>query len=202
NLSDALKQLEKARVLHRVFHSSGNGVPLGAEADDSDFKALFLDIGLVSTSLGLDLVSISSMEDLLMVNEGALAEQFIGQHLLYRGPTYRRPELFYWNREKPGSSAEVDYLISVGTQVVPVEVKSGKSGRLRSLQVFVSEKKVPLAVRFNTKPPKLSRLKTSVAGMEETSYLLLSLPLYLVGQVERLCKEALKSGLDDRNLET
>ncbi|MCA9444958.1 MAG: ATP-binding protein, partial [Candidatus Omnitrophica bacterium] len=50
NLSDALKQLEKARVLHRVFHSSGNGVPLGAEADDSDFKALFLDIGLVSTS--------------------------------------------------------------------------------------------------------------------------------------------------------
>ncbi|MCA9430209.1 MAG: ATP-binding protein [Candidatus Omnitrophica bacterium] len=197
DLIQSLDQLEMARVLYRVHHSAGNGVPLGAEADDRDYKPLFLDIGLVSTSLGLDLVSQSRVEDLLMVNEGTLAEQFIGQHLLYRGPSYKRPELYYWNRKEKSSSAEVDYLVSIGHKVLPVEVKAGKSGRLKSLQVFVAEKKVPLAVRFNTRPPKLSSLETAVRTLENRPFLLLSLPLYLVGELDRMVRMAFESEIDE-----
>ncbi|MCK5229246.1 MAG: ATP-binding protein, partial [Desulfobulbaceae bacterium] len=102
-LADSLHLLEMARVIYRVRHSAGNGVPLGAEAKERDFKPLFLDTGLVSTSLGLSLPGLEMADDLLMVNNGALAEQFIGQHLLYGGPSYEKPQLFYWNREQKSS---------------------------------------------------------------------------------------------------
>ncbi len=189
-LADSLHLLEMARVIYRVQHSAGNGVPLGAEAKERDFKPLFLDTGLISSSLGLNLSGLELADDLLMVNNGALAEQFIGQHLLYGRPSYENPQLYYWNREQKSSSAEVDYLISYADKVVPVEVKAGKTGSLKSLQVFVSEKKSPVALRFNTMPPSCSRQKTSVAGKEKVPFLLVSLPLYLVGQARRLIEEA------------
>ena len=191
-LSDSLHLLEMARVIYRVRHSAGNGVPLGAEAKERDFKPLFLDIGLVSTSLGLTLPGLEVVDDLLMVSNGALAEQFVGQHLLYDGPGYEKPQLFYWNREQKSSSAEVDYLITHEDKVVPVEVKAGTTGALKSLQVFVAEKKSPVALRFNAMPPSCSRQKTGVAGKDNVPFLLISLPLYLVGQAGSLIAEALR----------
>ena len=191
-LADSLHLLEMARVIYRVRHSAGNGVPLGAEAKERDFKPLFLDIGLVSTSLGLTLPGLEVVDDLLMVNNGALAEQFVGQHLLYDGPGYEKPQLFYWNREQKSSSAEVDYLITHEDKVVPVEVKAGTTGALKSLQVFVAEKKSPVALRFNAMPPSCSRQETGVAGKDNVPFLLISLPLYLVGQAGSLIAEALR----------
>ncbi len=125
-------------------------------------------------------------DDLLIVNKGALAEQFIGQHLLYDGPGYEKPQLFYWNREQKSSNAEVDYLITHEDKVVPVEVKAAKTGTLKSLQVFVAEKKAPVALRFNAMPPSCSRQETSIAGKDKVPFMLISLPLYLVGQARRL----------------
>ena len=194
-LADSLHLLEMARVIYRVRHSAGNGVPLGAEAKERDFKPLFLDTGLVSTSLGLSLPGLEMADDLLMVNNGALAEQFIGQHLLYGGPSYNKPQLFYWNREQKSSSAEVDYLITHKDKVVPVEVKAGKTGSLKSLQVFVAEKKSPVALRFNAMPPSCSRQETRVAGKEKVPYMLISLPLYLVGQARRLIADGIQGGI-------
>lgn len=179
-LADSLHLLELARIYFRVRHSSGNGVPLGAEAKENDFKPLFLDTGLVATSLGLNLVKLELVDSLLMINRGAMAEQFIGQHLLYDRPLYEKPQLFYWNREKRGSSAEVDYLIVHESQVVPVEIKAGTTGSLKSLQVFIAEKKAPLALRFNTMPP---------SSLRQKKVKLISLPLYLVGQTKRLLSE-------------
>jgi predicted AAA+ superfamily ATPase len=185
-LADSLHLLEMARVIHLVRHSAGNGVPLGAETKENDFKPLFLDIGLVSASLGLSLPSLEMADDLLMVNNGALAEQFIGQHLLYCGPAYEPPQLFYWNRERKGASAEVDYLISHGDKIIPVEVKAGKTGALKSLRLFVEEKKSPVALRFNAMQPSSTALKTDPGGKAKPPHLLISLPLYLVGQARRL----------------
>ena len=107
----------------------------------------------MAQSLGLNLPILQVVKDLTMVNNGAVAEQFIGQHLLYQNMSYEKPELYYWNREKKSSSAEVDYLLSIDNVVIPVEVKAGASGSLKSLQVFVSEKRVPAAVRFNSMTP-------------------------------------------------
>jgi predicted AAA+ superfamily ATPase len=191
-LSETLHLLEMAQVIYRVRHSAGNGVPLGAEAKDRDFKPLFLDTGLVSTSLGLSLPSLEMVDDLLMVNNGALAEQFVGQHLLYDGPGYLKPQLFYWNREQKSASAEVDYLIAQGDAVVPIEVKAGTTGTLKSLQVFVAEKKSSVALRFNAMPPSCSWQETRVAGKDKVPFLLVSLPLYLIGQTRRLIADGIR----------
>ena len=189
DLAYTIDLLEQAKIVYRVHHSAGNGVPLGAEAKARDFKPLFLDIGLMTRSLGLKLSTLQVAEDITLVNNGAVAEQFIGQHLLFQYLSYEKPELYYWNREKKSSSAEVDYLISVDNHVVPVEVKAGASGSLKSLQVFLFEKKSPVALRFNTMPPTLSDLKVKLNSTVSHPYLFLSLPLYLVCQAKRLLKE-------------
>jgi predicted AAA+ superfamily ATPase len=186
NLADTLDLLELAKVIYRVYHSAGNGVPLGAETKERDFKPLIMDTGLMVRSLGLTLSSFEKASDLTLINKGSVAEQFIGQHLLYRNPSYEKPELYYWNRDKKSSSAEVDYLISIGNQVIPIEVKSGATGSLRSLQLFLTEKKVPLALRFNAAPPTVMELTAKSKTIGDHPYLFLSLPHYLICQTNRL----------------
>ncbi len=187
-----LDLLQKARLITRVCHSDGNGLPLVAESDDSTFKLLFLDIGLLNTILGLKLTDFI-YEDHVLVNRGAVAEQFIGQHLLYQGPANEDAGLFYWNRQKQGSVSEVDFLTCSGSQVIPVEVKAGKTGRLKSLQVFVNEKRMPLAVRFNSELPSLHTVRTGIAGQASRDFDLLSLPLYMVDQLPRLLESLVGS---------
>jgi predicted AAA+ superfamily ATPase len=190
-LKNTLDLLEMAKVIFRVYHSAGNGVPLGAEMKAKDFKPLFLDIGLMTHSLGLNLPALQVVKDLTLVNNGAVAEQFIGQHLLYQNLSYEKPELYYWNREKKSSSAEVDFLLSIGNVVIPVEVKAGAAGSLKSLQVFVSEKRAPAALRFNSLTPSLTEITVKIKGRPGHPYLFLSLPHYLVCQAKRLLKEVM-----------
>ena len=122
----------------------------------------------------------------MMVNAGAVCEQFVGQHLLFSREFYREPELHYWVREKKTSSAEVDYVIAMGSSVVPMEVKAGKGGTLKSLHLFLRERRRSLGVRLNAEPPSLLDLETALSHGPNVSYRLLSLPLYLAGQVRRL----------------
>jgi predicted AAA+ superfamily ATPase len=177
----ALELLALSRVVHPVVHTSANGLPLGAGRDERHFKALFLDIGLVNRLCGLDLVG---AEELITVNEGALAEQFVGQQLLCAAPAFEDPQLFYWAREARNANAEVDFVISRNQEILPVEVKAGKSGTLRSTFQFLREKQRNRAVRFHTGFPALEEVK--LPGEEGTTAQLLSLPLYAVGQLDRL----------------
>ena len=181
----ALDWLTHSRVVHLVYHTSANGLPLGAERDERHFKALFLDVGLVNRMCGLDLVG---AEELIAVNEGALAEQFVGQQLLCAAPAFEDPQLFYWGREARNANAEVDFVISRHQDILPVEVKAGKTGTLRSLFQFLLEKKRGRAVRFHLRPPVLEDVK--LPGDERRMVQLLSLPLYLAGQMDRFLAEA------------
>lgn len=183
DLADCMEMLAMARILQLVRHSAGHGLPLAADADDRDFKPLFLDCA----SLSLRLPQLETVDDITLVNSGALCEQFIGQHLLYQQPAYMSPGLFYWNREKRGSAAEVDYVVpSASGAVLPVEVKAGKIGTLRSLHVFAQEKNVNVALRFNSDLPSVVDMHaaTTVRGPKATK--LISLPLYLAEQWSRL----------------
>lgn len=186
DLKTALELLELSRLVRRVRQTAANGVPLAAEAVDSHFKTLFLDIGLCSQACGLRLVAI---EELLTVMEGMLAEQFIGQELLAQGHPFEERELFYWHREQRNANAEVDFLHCDGDQIVPIEVKAGTSGSLKSLHLFLQGKNRRFGVRFNTSPPSMGQFPAEVrtgSGAHSFSYELLSLPLYLCGQLDRL----------------
>ena len=164
---------------------------MSAEADERKFKTLFLDVGLLCRACGLGLLEFEKAQDIMLVNSGAVCEQFIGQHLLYSNQYFEEPELYYWSREKRQSSAEEDYVLSHGNKIIPVEVKSGKTGRLKSLHVFLKEKRLGFGIRFNADLPSL--LDTTAVLPEEKSidYRLLSLPLYMVGQVRRLIRSSI-----------
>lgn len=122
-----------ARLLHKVRSASPSGLPLGAGMATSRFKALLLDIGLLTRLSGLQLHESMLHENLLGIFKGALAEQFAGQEFLCAGQL----DLFYWAREARGSTAEVDYLLARNGKIVPVEVKSGASGSLRSMHLLL-----------------------------------------------------------------
>jgi hypothetical protein len=190
DLAKAVEQLCLARIITKIFNSHANGVPLAAEKNERFFKMMLLDVGLLLTQLNLIPTEIEQTGELNLVNRGALAEQFIGQHLYQGQPHYRAPELFYWARERKSSSAEVDYVITDGANnIVPVEIKAGSTGRLRSLQIMVLEKSLHRAVRFSSAQPTLltERRKTAKGAVDFT---LISLPHYLVQQLQRLLSES------------
>lgn len=184
-LAAALRQLCMARVAYKVHHTSSNGVPLGAEVDERNFKMLYMDVGLMCSALRLSLLDLRR-EDLSLVNDGAIAEQFVGQHLLYSCAWYETPNLHYWMREAKSASAEVDYVVSQGQQIVPVEIKAGKTGRLKSLQRFLLEKQRSFGLRLNGDIPSLTQGSAPAVDKTRFNFELLSLPLYMVGQARRL----------------
>ena len=177
----AIELLCKARVCTYVCHSDCSGVPLGAGQDCTTFKLLFLDVGLVSLTLGMTWPQALSLGERSLLNEGALAEQFVGQELLGRYLGKQLPELNYWLREGRSNNAELDFVISLGTELLPIEVKAGKAGTLKSLQQFVTAKRPRRALRFDLNLPIVQALEYEGGSTE-----LISLPLYFASRVPEL----------------
>jgi uncharacterized protein len=134
----SFKLLEKAFLVHPVYSTNISGLPLGANVSAKVFKALFLDVGLMQHICGIDPLDTINSSDLNSVYRGAVAEQFVGQELLASGGS-ENSKIFYWNRMKKGSSAEVDYVISRSANIYPIEVKSGAAGKMRSMQLLLKE---------------------------------------------------------------
>lgn len=185
-IKDALRLLCLARVATQVHHTSASGIPLGAEVDESRFKICLLDIGLHVVLSGLDATTLIGGEDPVLCNSGQLAEQLVGQELRAARPLYQDPALFYWSREQRSANAEVDYVIQLQAEIIPVEVKAGTSGQLRSLHQFLREKRRSLAVRFDASPPSLLDTQVTLPDGTPLTFRLLSLPLYLCGQLRRI----------------
>ena len=138
-IKEALLTLEKALIIQKIYSTPANGLPLGADSSSKTFKALFLDIGLMQHLCGVVPRDVIDGNDLLDIYRGALAEQFVGQELLVHAGGSENGKMYYWSRAHKSSSAEVDYLLVRNGEIIPVEVKSGSLGRLKSLQIFMSE---------------------------------------------------------------
>ena len=183
----AIDLLVKARICHRVVHSHCSGLPL-AGVDDRTYKLLFMDVGLMNHLCGVDGPTVDAMDGVRLVNEGGIAEQYVGQELATLGGGERPPNLHYWLRQGRKGNAEVDYVTSRGDWIIPVEVKAGRSGSLKSLLQFAHEKRPPLAVRFDTNPPSLQTVRHTIRtaeSLQAVTLQLLSLPLYAVEALPR-----------------
>ncbi len=173
DLKNALNNLCDAGLMYRIQCTNANGLPLNASVREKLFKVLFLDIGLVkATSLLSPYLMLR--EDLMLVNRGMLTEQFVGQELLINQPRYSPGQLFYWNNDK--GQAEVDYVIHVDDIIVPIEVKSGKTGSLKSLHYFMNTFHSRVGIHLSMRP--LSVYKN-----------VLSIPLYMIPEIPRLIGE-------------
>lgn len=184
-LKSALHLLCQARIATKILRAAGNGIPLAAEISENFFKVIFLDVGLVSALLNLRLDQLYRMQDINLINAGGLSEQVIGQLFRSIEPYYIPPALFYWAREEKNANAELDYLLQQGTNVLPVEIKSGNTGGLKSLHLFMSLKNLKKAVRINADIPSKMNIHAKTHQCT-TQYDLYSLPFYLTEQLHRL----------------
>ena len=146
---EALDLLEMAGLVFKVYHSSGQGIPLGSEVNFKKFKVLLLDIGIFQKIAGLRITDLMFAENIDMLNKGSIAEAFVGVELIKYSQEAEKKQLYYWHREKRGSNAEVDYLIEEGTQIIPIEIKSGSTGKMQSLNLFINEKESSKGIRIS-----------------------------------------------------
>ena len=188
-IKNALTRLSQAKVCTKVLHTAGNGLPLGAESNEKFFKVLMVDIGLISVQLGLSSTKHSEAKKIIFSNKGGLAEQFIGQQLRAAQTPLTDPQLFYWQRTG-GRLGEIDYIVQHGNRVVPVEIKSGASGSMKSLHQFMAEKDLNFAVRCNTNLPLVENIRVKTTLGKPVSYRLLSIPVYMTERLGELIEEA------------
>ncbi|MCB1192643.1 MAG: ATP-binding protein [Leptospiraceae bacterium] len=180
-LKNAIDLLESAGVVNRVVASSKAQLPLSYYAKDNFFKLIFLDTGLALRTTGLE-ETVFTSPNLLGVYEGGLAEQFVGQELIANSDPLEKAKLYNWERMKPSSTAEVDYLFVYKSNIYPVEVKAGKTGSLKSLQVYNKENMNQISIRYSKLP----------LSFHEG---LLSVPLYMIAETSKLIDEALLNNI-------
>ena len=164
-LRKGLDLLYKADLVKLIYKTSG--IPLGANYNPQRYKLLFLDIGLLQKACDLNIARWIT-DSYHLVNAGPVSEQFVGQQICANS-NFKREKLYYWARDKRGSSAEVDYLIEHSQGVTPVEVKAGATGKLKSLHLFLDSN------------PEISEgIKVSRDNFEKQNNIQ-SIPLYAFG---------------------
>ena len=190
SLKSALDALDKAGVMKRVCASAAQAIPLSAGENRENYKILPLDVGLFISQSFLGSHTqrpVANLFDKWTQGDvfekkwlGQIAETLVGQALHYHS---QGQHLYYWMRDARGAEAEVDYLTQVGTQIVPIEVKAGSSGTLRSLHVLMAEKSLKKALRFDLNLPSIQdidmNIPTTGEKMKRAKYKLFNLPLYL-----------------------
>ena len=184
-LKEALLKLELSRIVHFARRTRSSKVPINQYVDKETFKPVFLDIGLMCN---LSKIKLSDVSNLVTDFEGALAEQFVGQELLSSFEYFEDAKLYYWSREAKNANAEIDFLVQLGNKIYPVEVKAGKTGTLKSLQVYLAEKNQNTGIRFNLDLASVgNNLSTTInikGEMKNLEYNLISLPLYFAGNLK------------------
>lgn len=154
DIKRALSMLCDAGIVKMVQHSAGNGLPLGAEVNSKFRKYLYLDSGLLLRILDLEMGSAQPLTELILsgaaadlVNKGTITEMVAGWEIVKSLSPRIDHDLYYWENTSESATSEVDYLIAQDMSVVPVEVKAGVTGKMKSLRLFMRHKHLLYAKR-------------------------------------------------------
>ena len=143
----SLELLIMAGLCYPVTHSSADGIPLGARINPKYRRIIPFDTGIYQRILNLDISNILLSNDFDVINKGAVAEIFTGCELKKNASCYSDEELYCWVREKKNANAQIDFVVQLGETIVPIEVKSGKQGKMQSMWVFMKEKNSSYGIR-------------------------------------------------------
>ena len=163
----ALLWLTDCGLVHMVNRVTAPSLPLKAYEDLKAFKLFLLDVGLLSCMVRLRQDVLLDRNELFKEFKGALIEQYVLQQL----KTLKNINTYYWTNDR--NSAEVDFLIDNGEDVIPLEVKAEVNLQAKSLKTFRE--------KFN---PKIS-LRTSMADYKKEDWLI-NLPLYAIGTIDKV----------------
>lgn len=194
DIKKAVEMLVLAGILIPVTHTNANGLPLGSEANSAYRKILLLDTGLTLRLLNMAIgdtaettarILTANVSDL--VNKGAVAEQIAGLEMLRCQNPGNRHDLFYWVRQARNSQAEIDYITAFGGKILPIEIKAGTQGGMKSLWMFMREKNIDKAVRCSLENFGNFNYTDNEAGGAVRHVVIC--PLYAVSMMHRLLKE-------------
>jgi len=175
-IKNAVELLLMAGLVIPVIHTSANGLPLGSGINPKFRKLMVLDTGIFQRLLGLQLSDILLSDDFDVLNKGNIAEMYVGLELLKAASCYEQTQMYYWQREESNSRAEVDYVIQRNETIVPIEVKSGKQGKMQSLYLFMKEKQSKFGVRTSlenfSQYDKIDVIPLYAIGNNKSIYLL------------------------------
>ena len=175
DISEALKTLEQAMLVRLLYPTTAVEIPAQRNRKKSP-RLQFLDTGLINHAVGLQ-GQFFGGSDLSGVYKGLIAEHIVGQELLCHARLNAEP--LFWVREKRQSTAEVDYLIQHRGQLVPLEVKAGKTGTLKSLHQFIERADCQYAVRLYGQGVSLTEAYTQ----SKKPFKLLNMPYFLASEV-------------------
>ena len=154
DVKKALGMLIDAGLAKRVNHTAANGIPLGAEMNTKFKKYIYLDSGLLLRIMDMELGGAETIRTQILadvaselVNKGGLTEMVAGWELIKYAPAKSQHDLYYWENLKNGTVSEVDYILSRNMAILPMEVKSGTSGKMKSLRLFMKSKNISYAIR-------------------------------------------------------
>ena len=187
-MSEALKTLEKAMLIYLMYPTTATNLPI--EPDHRKSPRLHLiDTGLVNYFAGVQ-KELFGTQNLNSVYEGKIAEHIVGQELLGQSRTFTN-KVQFWVREKKQSNAQIDYVVPFDNYVIPIEVKAGKAGRLRSLHEFIDRASHSYAVRVYSGRLKIDTINT----IKGKKFFLLNLPFYLIGKLDSYLSYFLQESL-------
>lgn len=175
-IKEAFDTLERALILYRALPSSSIRIPV-LEKMRMAPKLFFLDVGLVNFRIGFK-EFFSDKQSLNQVYQGRIAEQLVAQEIISQ--TYRPPSLHFWTKEQ--GEAEIDFLYPFKDLLIPIEVKSGVFGKLKSLSLFMERSDHPYAVRVYSGENQVDRLQLPSGK----NYYLHSIPFYFLPRLDEI----------------
>ncbi|MBW1898206.1 MAG: DUF4143 domain-containing protein, partial [Deltaproteobacteria bacterium] len=172
-MREAFDVLERALIVYRSRPSVSHHIPIIEKLRKAP-KLFFLDVGLVNYRIGFK--EFFTKQSLDNIYQGKISEQIAAQEIVAQ--TYRQPSLRFWVREK--GTAETDFLYPFKGMVIPVEVKSGKTGKLKSLNLFMEHSDHPYAIRIYSGKNRIDK----IALPSGKTYYLNSIPYYLLSRLD------------------
>lgn len=182
DIGEALRTLSKALILHLTYPTTQTSLPFAPDLKRSP-RLQVLDTGMLNYFSNVQREVFAS-HDLNNLYKGRIAEHIIAQELMANSDNYLQPLLF-WVREKSGSNAEVDFLFSTPYGMIPIEVKSGATGHLKALLVYMDETDVSLAVRLYAGEYRKEELVTP----QGKAFILLNVPYCFAGKLQEYIAE-------------
>ena len=166
----ALSWLIDCGLVYQVNRVNDCKIPLSAYQDFNAFKLYLLDVGLLCAMADVDATTIIDGNEIFVEFKGALTEQYVLTEL----KTNTTENVYYWSSDR--GSSEVDYIIQLGRNNIPIEVKANENLQAKSLKTFVQ--------KYNTK----INVRTSMANYRKEEWLL-NIPLYLIGNISEIIKK-------------
>jgi predicted AAA+ superfamily ATPase len=165
----SLGWLQACGLVHKVSRISKAALPLKGYKKESAFKLFLCDIGLLSAMSVLDTKVLLEGDALFTEYKGALTEQYVCQEM----KLFEKAEIAYWTNDS--ATAEVDFVLQLESNIIPLEVKASTNLKAKSLSVY----------REKFKPK--TEIRTSLADYKKTDRLF-DIPLYAIGELREIVK--------------